>query len=256
MTHSIDIERILTKYSIGAEKVPVDFEMLLARLGMGPILFRSDVSGHGALVVENDKASPVVRVEMEGTPTALNQRQRFTVAHEVAHELFSRELLALPRRAREYWDIERLCNEFAGRLLVPDYFLATLAKGVRNSSSLISAMRVLASRCAVSLETSARRLSDVLPNVGIMAVKRVETKTIFTLTVQWAVGEQFKHFARLSHLTTGEAPEVFGLIESIGANRAFAESTDGESRMVQKSGTNGWIIARVSGVTTVELPKN
>jgi len=49
----------------------------------------------------------------------LRWRDRFTIAHELAHILLYERGVPAPANKREYWDLEDACNRVSGALLVP-----------------------------------------------------------------------------------------------------------------------------------------
>jgi hypothetical protein len=96
---------------------PVNVHAILSRLGI-------------QLSFTDAPDKRVSYLEVEGTPriticrkTAalfLSPRERFSIAHELAHWVIWRRFGSLPSSESEYWFHETLCNEFAAGLLVPE----------------------------------------------------------------------------------------------------------------------------------------
>ena len=87
-------------------------------------------------------------------------RQRFTIAHEIAHIVFQETGPHCPRRGRE---LERLCDMISAALLIPkDVFNA----GVKPRLSLAD-LSDLARRCEVSLAMTLIRAAEMRENCSI-----------------------------------------------------------------------------------------
>jgi hypothetical protein len=106
-----------------------------------------------------------IKVVKEGEYKKL--RNRFTMAHELAHIFLFKKFKwsGVSREQREYRLCERICDNFASRLLVPDDAIATLK--ATSPRDLLDAMFSLAHVLGVSLEVIARRVSERLTNVAV-----------------------------------------------------------------------------------------
>src|SRR5262245_41833523 len=106
-----------------SRSLPVDISSVLRDIGVGLIVTAgAKAVGHGRL--ENDGGCwkvVVLRTESGIASETLTWRERFTVAHEVAHYLVETRLSYRPRSRREYWALEATCNALAARLLVPEH---------------------------------------------------------------------------------------------------------------------------------------
>jgi hypothetical protein len=106
-------------------------------------------SAHGNKVVVHD-------VPRDGN---LLPRQRFTIAHEVGHQLLERWGAPLPTNKREYWAREQLCNRFAAALLVPETAVRyALEPSPQTSSELYGRLRLIVARALVSREVASKRI--------------------------------------------------------------------------------------------------
>ena len=81
-------------------------------------------------VIAESGSQPAAHLSMRGRPTIAirtsafadphkDNFNRFSIAHEIGHWIIWRRFGLLPARNGEYWEHERLCNEFAANLLVP-----------------------------------------------------------------------------------------------------------------------------------------
>ena len=109
-----------------------------------------------------DRWYPIVyRSKQSSRP--LVPRERFAVAHELAHAIVDDQLRLRPLRRSQYWALEGVCDDFAGRLLIPEkQFLAARA-AMSGASSALSGIEALARTTNTSLIVAARAFwRDVL----------------------------------------------------------------------------------------------
>jgi len=92
----------------------------------------------------------------KGTP--LSVRERFTVAHELAHVLLIKRFSWNPTQGKEYFLCERLCNLFAGHLLVPQKVIRSLT--IHSPAQAVDSATALRDAYRVSLQVAARRIVD------------------------------------------------------------------------------------------------
>ncbi len=138
------------------ERLPVPVDKIANCLGVKHILIRPlDVS---ALLVplENDRGFVIAINESDNL-----ERQRFSIAHEVAHILLSTgcndiKFRGLVAQAAE----ESICNELAAELLMPRDKFKRLASSYLWS---VTSINKLATQFQVSLQASARRLAELAP---------------------------------------------------------------------------------------------
>src|SRR5205807_1171969 len=90
----------------------------------------------------------------------LSARERFSIAHELAHWVIWRRYGSLPGSASEYWFHETLCNEFAAGLLVPQSALEKFLQRLDNDKThpVFFPSKVVQS-AAVSWEVAARSIA-------------------------------------------------------------------------------------------------
>lgn len=137
--------------------VPVRLDALLKLERLGPILIERSENRHGGLREERGTFRPVV-YRTPGTRGAMTQRERYTVAHEIAHAIVERSLRARPSRTRDYWALEDLCNEYAAEVLMPEGVVGEILDARDSLDGLLDAAQQLSIDCQVSLAASTKRV--------------------------------------------------------------------------------------------------
>src|SRR5437879_6458839 len=100
---------------------PVPMGMLLNQLGIRVSTAEELAGGaHGILRLNNGSWEIVLPAGTTTDAEHLSPRHRFTVAHEIGHIILYEHGVQPPRTRRAHWQIEELCNGFAGRLLISD----------------------------------------------------------------------------------------------------------------------------------------
>lgn len=94
---------------------PVNLHGILPRLGIG--LRYEEKKGRAESHLQLGTA-PTIIVYRQNPSVLLSAKERFSIAHELAHWVVWRRFGFLPS-SETYWDHETLCNEFAAGLLVP-----------------------------------------------------------------------------------------------------------------------------------------
>jgi hypothetical protein len=119
----------------------------------------ADIEQDGRLIPTEGRAWIEVR---RGQPTA---RQRFTVAHELAHWALRDEMLrtsTVIRASRAFSSEEVLCNTVAGALLMPAAWMRlSFPEAADQNCEQLDFIRDVARSCAVSLGAATVRLRDL-----------------------------------------------------------------------------------------------
>ena len=147
------------------DRCPIDLDVVARRLGVR-LYFDSAALADGQLRQHRTGSEVVVRGRDGSDP-----RARFSAAHELAHHVL--DLYGAPRPAdrREYWELERICHDFAGRLLVPDAALAWVREAhPEQSVHLLELARRIAERTQVSRAVVSHRLAHDLGGVSFSEV--------------------------------------------------------------------------------------
>ncbi|MGZ8870137.1 MAG: ImmA/IrrE family metallo-endopeptidase [Pyrinomonadaceae bacterium] len=99
-----------------SSKWPVNVHAILSRVGIGLRFSNSRNKVNSCLEIDN---GPTIVIYRPNPALFLSPRERFSIAHELAHWVIWRRFGSLPESDSEYWFHETLCNEFAAGLLVP-----------------------------------------------------------------------------------------------------------------------------------------
>lgn len=107
----------------------------------------------------------VIRAEIHVARSGIPERDRWTLAHELAH--------AEARRRGMGWRDERLADQCAAELLLPSRLIALCLQEELD-------VPALAARCGVSYEAAARRVIEVAPGLAVATYGRI-VRTYSTL---------------------------------------------------------------------------
>ena len=135
---------------------PVDLMAICAERRLGLRVAVRDGERHGGLVRVGSGWEVVVTRD-DPRPHPITARERFTIAHEIGHHVLEQETGFRATRRAEYWLGERLCQQFASRLLIRRSFLEE-ARPCDSSAALMAAVNEVARRAKVSPEPAARAL--------------------------------------------------------------------------------------------------
>jgi hypothetical protein len=127
-------------------------------------------------------------VELPESPKLLSPRQRFTLAHEIAHTLFYTGVEGVPvpntklkeRGTRKHLGLEEVCNRVAKRLLVPKALLfGEIDRKLRDLERIdADFVRAMAARFRVSYEVTLGRLRVAAPDNAyarcILLVRKID----------------------------------------------------------------------------------
>jgi len=142
----VEIARRLTD---GLRQVPVDLNRIFPRVRVNACRQDSDLMVSGEL-----RASPENCFEIVFSADQPRSRQRFTIAHEIAHAVFEHTGSHCPRRGKE---LERICDMIATELLTPKHLFREKVRSVID----LDEVRHLAKAFDVSFTSAAIRCSDV-----------------------------------------------------------------------------------------------
>lgn len=133
---------------------PIDVEELARRMGIASITTAPMIED-GRLEQDGQNARIYVR---DGLPA---HRQRFTIAHELGHRLLLHPRAPAERyRRRLAGDAEeRLCDDIAAAILLPEYWVTS---HYQHRPHRLDTVRQLSSETRTSLSASLVRLSEVL----------------------------------------------------------------------------------------------
>jgi hypothetical protein len=136
-----------------AGNFPVDVEALARQLGVNEILRVTNLVEDGRL----ERRDGHVRVLLAARGN--RQRQRYTLAHEIAHLLLADpERDTIARRMKTNDEVERFCDGFAAALLLPRAIISSQYGPTRPS---LASLRRLSQQSDASLAAAAVRLHEV-----------------------------------------------------------------------------------------------
>jgi Zn-dependent peptidase ImmA (M78 family) len=181
-----------------SDRCPIDLDLIARRLGVR-IVIEPNAALDGQLRKNSRETAIVVRGRDWNDP-----RARFSAAHEIGHHLLDLYGAPRPGDRREYWELERVCHRFAGRLLVPDAAVSWVRESQpKCSEQLLIMCRRLAAHTKVSRAALSYRLADELENVSFSQVSFPRPRRVGVAgVVEWVV-ERFPWLRRgvRSHIT-------------------------------------------------------
>jgi Zn-dependent peptidase ImmA (M78 family) len=180
---------------------PVDLLMLADRLGVDDIRLES-CREEGS--VRRDGSSTIVVLRKDRS----RQRQRFTLAHELAHLMLAQgDALETSFRmpSERSTTLEGLCDDIAASLLMPSTWVKAHVSGRPFS---LATVRRLASSCDVSLAASLVRLNEIAGWRGVL--------------LRWAYRRQ--RYRLMS--CTGAPPEIRAQVASAPSTESVLQTSE------------------------------
>ena len=183
--------------------VPIDLVAVLDSFGIGEPVVEVGLGRHGSLRRVGARWHPVVYRPLPGSPR-LSARERFTVAHELAHAIIDDRLRLRPVRNSQYWALEAICHDFANRLLIPEHVASEVRAGLSGASSVLSRIERLASLTETSLPASAHRLLEVIDRASAWGIHEISRRPPEPMSyrVQWTAGDKRYGLTTGSHVKT------------------------------------------------------
>jgi len=134
----------------------VDLTDVCRELGVGIRVVPADSERRGALA-QRGSGWEVRLMRADPRPSPITPHERFTIAHELGHYVLLQEASFLPQREGEYWLGEKLCQQFAARLLIDPILLDRLPEP-STAAELMASVNWLAKRAQVTAEPAAREV--------------------------------------------------------------------------------------------------
>jgi len=209
---------------------PVDLENLIKQESIS--LERDGdpgVRGPQGLLEADPCRGLVIRIRQRtvGSP-GLTVRERFTVAHELGHSLLIKQFSWNPLAGDDFHACERLCNLFAGALLVPDSVLTKIE--IKSAADTISSVLFLSRVYQVSRHVAARRLRDCYGNISLLSgAEAVNRKGQRIIKVSWSEGRIFGEVIHpMTHLSVSSpvAELIFPLVVDRSRKAKFIQEMD------------------------------
>lgn len=167
---------------------PLDLDAVLARLELPLVRRVGGGSKREARLVRVDHGYEI-RLYSDPDRSPFDARERFTVAHEIAHYWVERRFGYRPRNDHAYWRLERVCNLFAGHLLVASEDLNELRRNPPlTSSELFLRTDALADELRISFAAAAHRVCDVVEKACFFALRKPVDGSSERAKLAWRVG--------------------------------------------------------------------
>ena len=206
-------------------EAPVDLSTTLESFGVGHPLIEQGPGRHGGLRKVGSRWHPVIyRASVHDGP--FSTRERFTIAHEIAHAVIDCEIALRPVRESQYWALEAICDEFASQLLIPERYVATTRHELFSAQSVLVGIRQVATATRTSLAASARRLLEGVSAASAWGVRsKTDARTDRTVyRVDWDAGARRHALRTGSHVRADNA--IFSLVD--GHRHGSPVTADGE----------------------------
>ena len=196
----------------GGARIPIPLRPICHQLGVRGIR-RDKLDGPKSLLVDASRKPVIILNESLTVTGHLRQRftklERFLIAHELGHLVLHQLGARNPSGPSEYWKVEKLCDEFARRLLIPDQAVDSVADCARSTAiDWLKATLQLSKRCSVPWSVGARRLTDLNNRVIFLRVDPVVEDNGFKIVVSTGhnhqgVGQRIKPGTPLHGRFTG-----------------------------------------------------
>jgi len=216
---AINIEGELSRWAQDLRPVGEPFASVLEiahRLGI-IVLFRAHTTGSSpAAQIDFRHQPPQILLYRSGSVDGhrevlpyeeglLTPRERFSVAHELGHWIAVKHLGASTQLDKKtYWEHERTINEFAGRLLAPDWLIKSWLKDTPEGVPIPPfALRLWAtSTCRISEEVIAKAVVRHRSSVGFLKLLPTTNKkeSNVLLVLSSAAGEGLSLPTERSHI--------------------------------------------------------
>lgn len=174
------------------ENLPIRLESICEGFEVTVVMGAARPSrGGGAIRVSSQGAIIEVSAPTDGKVT---HHTRFTIAHELGHYLLWKQMGIAPFSRNEYWQVERLCNEFAANLLIPRRAVASMVSGWESWKvyEVFTTSMKLAMEADVSWIVAATRIADIVPRAFYAYVERDDSDSlkVRTMTCRNAQGDR------------------------------------------------------------------
>lgn len=136
--------------------LPLDVVAVADDLGLAIVESEDDGEPEGQLRRRENRWEVVLR-PARGAGRA---RWRFTLAHEIAHYMIEQEWRFRPHSGSDYWALERVCDQAASELLLPDSLVSRCEDSLPAAHVLFDQADRLAKLGEVSYQAACRRLAS------------------------------------------------------------------------------------------------
>jgi hypothetical protein len=256
MTEEVLREFYETAHTLGHTLLrPVAVDSICDNLGIR--ITRSATNRNGvkrAFLLQANNGTQIVLPETSNKSNRFTAWERFLIAHELGHYFLSKLQIAKPLGPKEYWQIEKVCDTFARRLLLPANEVAAIVS-IANSSAaeLLGATLHLHVNWAVPWAVAAHEVSECTRTVyffNVVAGERRFRISLSTLPDKRRIGRIIEEESSLGRLLQelphhGNKPRVITNLKSLQAL-----SADVADAAICRAGTTMYRVAAVVGDST------
>ena len=140
---------------------PLDLDAILADQGIQR-RFESAGRRSGVAYLEVGQQPVITIIKKGGEESTLSPRDRFSVAHELAHWVLWKQLAIPPAETTsEYWKHEALCDQFAQNLLIPPKTLKQYVLSDCTELPPVAFPQAIARAAHVTWQAAARAISSI-----------------------------------------------------------------------------------------------
>jgi IrrE N-terminal-like domain len=152
---------------------PIALRPICRQMGVHGI--RRERLSEAKSILVDASSKPVIILRTEhgrvGNTVPFTPRERFLIAHELGHLVLRKLGAKNPSGQSQYWKVERLCDAFSRRLLMPDRTLSSLVKEEHpNPVDRLHQTQELLRRCRVPWSIAAMRVADVSTDTTFLRV--------------------------------------------------------------------------------------
>ena len=156
----------------GSMQLPIDVRCVSENLGLKIVRADLSIPRAQALLIDGPRGATIYLPSKAGAGQELNPFERFLVAHEIGHFVLLRASNAGPNGKSAYWKLERLCDDFASKLLLPDIIVtAQIAERVCPRINRLGRTWELAHKAGVPWETVALRFAQFESNSAFFSLR-------------------------------------------------------------------------------------
>jgi len=155
-------------------KSPVEIRTICDRLGIPvkrAIAVNDRQTMKRAFLHQSGDITEIVLPKTTADAVRLNRWEKFLIAHELGHYFLSKFRVPKPLGSREYWEVEKVCDTFARRLLLPTAEVVAVLSICQGSAvDLLAATVHLHLRFDVPWPVAAHEVSDCARKVYFFKV--------------------------------------------------------------------------------------
>lgn len=242
---------------------PLDVEAFVGSFGIRVLRVAPGTCPNARLVTNGAGVQILIPREPTDAPR-LSARDRFSIAHEFAHYVIWKAHGYTPRGEKDYWVHEMLCDQFAGRLLVPPIVVQDAVKGVGSEIGRWLGIPSKISKDAwVSWQAAAFRVSEETSKVFYFSAnksKNAEGLPVWRVTSSTLRTNERQRVGAYAHVLLSSPEGIW--LEGLADSRTrcdvmdfhFPAATIKGAAVVARRGGNDVRFCTVAGFVESRLP--